>query len=66
MVAKKTLRKLPSNKVNIFRIKNRRGYAALCMNHLTEGRSPVQAFERMIKAVKRSGYAIGGKIPRVR
>ena len=65
-MAKKNLKKLAAGKVNIFRIKNRRGFAALCMNHLTEGRTPVQSFERMIKAVKRSGYALTGAAPKAR
>ncbi len=65
-MAKKKLRKLSSGKVLIFRIKNRRGFAAVCMNNLTEGRSPQQAFERMIKAVKRSGFALAGNIPKAR
>ncbi len=40
--------------VKIFKIKNRKGYAALCAGHLTEGRSPQQAFSRMVKAVRRT------------
>lgn len=39
--------------VNIFKIKNRRGYAAVCASHLTEGRTAQQAYERMVKAVRR-------------
>ncbi|MBU0549727.1 MAG: hypothetical protein KJ838_05380 [Candidatus Omnitrophica bacterium] len=40
------------NKINvkIFKIKNRRDYAALFANHLTEGKTPQQTFERMVKA----------------
>ena len=63
---KKTLRKLSSSKVTIFKIKNRRGYAAVSMNNLTEGRTPVQAFERMIKAVKRAGFELKGNAPKPR
>lgn len=62
-MAKKTLRKLASSKVKIFKIKNRRGYAAVAFNNLTEGRSPVEAFSRMAKAVKREGYDLNGKVP---
>ncbi len=65
-MVKKNFKKLTAGRVWIFRIKNRRGYAAICMNNLTEGRSPDQAFERMIKAVKRSGYALTGKAPKAR
>jgi effector-binding domain-containing protein len=42
-------------KVKMFKIKNRKGYAALCNNHLTEGRTSFQAYQRMIKALKRNG-----------
>jgi len=40
--------------VNVFKIANRRGYAALCAGHLTEGASRKQALERMEKALKRT------------
>ena len=60
-MASKTFKKLSSSKVNIFKIKNRRGYAAICMNNLTEGNTPVQAFSRMVKAVKRAGFELRGK-----
>ncbi len=63
---KKKLKRLPSGRVTIFKIKNRRGFAAVCMNNLTEGRTPVQAFYRMVKAVKRAGYDLTGKIPGAR
>lgn len=62
----KTLRKLPASRVSIFKIQNRRGYAAICQSHLTEGKTPLQAFERMVKAVKRAGYEVQGKAPKTR
>lgn len=65
-MALKQLRKLSPGKVTIFKIKNRRGYAAVCLNHLTEGSSPVQAFYRMTKAVKRNGFRLEGNAPRPR
>ncbi len=43
-------------KVKIFKIRNRKGYACLCLNHLTEGRTPYEAYRRMIKALRRSGF----------
>lgn len=55
-MAKKNLRKLSRGKVSTFKIRNRRGYAAICMNNLTEGRTVDQAIARMAKAVKRLGY----------
>jgi hypothetical protein len=39
--------------IKTFKIKNRRGYAAICDNHLTEGTTPAQARDRMQKALKR-------------
>jgi hypothetical protein len=63
---KKTLKKLSTSKVTIFKIKNRRGFAAISLNNLTEGNTPVQAFARMAKAVKRLGYELNGGIPRVK
>jgi hypothetical protein len=65
-MAKRRLKKLSAGNVTIFKIKNRRGYAALCLKNLTEGRTPVQAFYRMVKAVKRAGYELTGNLPRSR
>ncbi|MCX5700873.1 MAG: hypothetical protein NTZ63_04970 [Candidatus Omnitrophica bacterium] len=41
-------------KVHIFKIKNREGYAALCCDHLTEGKTSDEAYERMVKAMRRT------------
>jgi len=41
------------NNVQVFKIKNRKGYAALCCGHLTEGKTPEQARARMEKALRR-------------
>ncbi len=60
----KKLKKLSTSKVTIFKIKNRRGFAAVSLNNLTEGNTPVQAFNRMAKAVKRLGYEFSGTVPR--
>jgi hypothetical protein len=40
--------------VVIFKIRNRRGYAAICCEHLTEGSSQQEAYDRMVKAVRRT------------
>jgi hypothetical protein len=45
--------KIGNKTVKVFKIKNRRGYAAICGDCLTEGRSPSVAHDRMVKAVKR-------------
>lgn len=41
-------------KVEIFKIKNRLGFAAVCCQHLTEGHTPQEAYARMVKAIRRS------------
>ncbi len=46
-------KKISSNRVKVFKIKNRKGYAAICCNNLTEGSSVAQALERMNKALRR-------------
>ncbi|MFA6350167.1 MAG: hypothetical protein WCY12_04500 [Candidatus Omnitrophota bacterium] len=38
----------------IFKIKNRNGYAAVCCDHLTEGKTTQEAYDRMVKAIRRS------------
>lgn len=46
--------KIKRSSIKTFKIKNRRGYAALYSNHLTEGRTGEQAIARMAKALRRS------------
>jgi hypothetical protein len=41
-------------KVEIFKIKNRAGFAAVCCQHLTEGATAGEAYQRMVKAIRRS------------
>ena len=41
-------------KVDIFKIKNRAGFAAVCFQYLTEGKTPQEAYDRMVKALRRS------------
>ncbi|MFH1062685.1 MAG: hypothetical protein V1747_07365 [Candidatus Omnitrophota bacterium] len=54
----KTLKKISHKAVKIFKIANRKGYGAVCLNNLTEGSTPNQTYQRMRKAVKRSGYEL--------
>ena len=55
------IEKIGHLKVEIFRIKNRKGYAAVCFEHLTEGASAQEAYERMVKALRRSkNQELGG------
>jgi len=44
-------------KIRIFKIKNRTGYAALCCEHLTEGKTRDEARARMDKALRRKKKA---------
>ncbi len=55
----KVLKKVPRSRASIFKIKNRKGYAAVCVNNLTEGATRGMALTRMNKALKRSGYTLG-------
>jgi hypothetical protein len=45
---------MAQKKITVFKIKNRSGYAALCSEHLTEGRNKGQAMARMLKALNRT------------
>ena len=46
--------KIGKKTVRVFKIRNRQGFAALCDDHLTEGQTISQAFDRMVKAVQRT------------
>lgn len=45
--------KIEGKRVELFKIKNRKGYAAICNGCLTEGRSKEEALKRMLKALRR-------------
>ena len=55
------MRKLSMKDVTFFRIANRRGYAAIARNNLTEGRTIYQAYSRLMKACRRTGYTLPEK-----
>ena len=50
--------KISAQKIKIFKIANRKGYAAICLKNLTEGRTTYQAYARMGKALKRKGIEL--------
>ena len=50
--------RLSAQKVKMFKIRNRKGYAAVCKDNLTEGRTPYQAYLRLAKALKRTGVSL--------
>jgi ribosomal protein L25 (general stress protein Ctc) len=45
---------MKKGKLKVFKIRNRKGYAAICAGHLTEGRSVELARQRMLKALRRT------------
>ena len=45
---------MAKSNIIVFKIKNRSGYAAICSEHLTEGKSKEEALARMTKALKRT------------
>ena len=45
--------KIKGKTVTVFKIRNRKGYAAMCCNNLTEGRDRQEACARMEKALSR-------------
>jgi len=57
-MGKAALKKISVSKIRIFKIKNRKGYAAVCLNNLTEGKTTYQVYDRMLKALKRKGIGI--------
>lgn len=58
MAKKKALKPIQKTRVKIFKIANRRGFAALCNQNLTEAGTPFKAYARMQKAVKRQGLCL--------
>jgi hypothetical protein len=53
------LKKVPASQVKVFKIRNRKGYAVICRDNLTEGSTRKQAMDRMDKALKRTGLTLG-------
>ena len=39
------LRPVGADQITIFKIRNRQGYAAICLENLTEGKTPEEAFQ---------------------
>ncbi len=46
--------KISRKTVKVFKMKNRKGIAAICDDHLTEGSTEKQALARMEKAIART------------
>lgn len=60
------LHKVHAREITIFKIANRKGYAAICRQHLTEGRSVPQAYARLIKSCSRKGLGLPENPPAAR
>ena len=58
MAREKVLKKIAMNQATIFKIKNRKGFAVICRENLTEGATKPQAIDRMNKALKRIGLTL--------
>jgi len=58
----RALRKVSGSQIKVFRIKNRRGYAAVCLDNLTEGRTAAQAVSRLKHPLRRMGYALPDRL----
>ncbi len=53
-LGKEHMMKIGKRSVKVFKMKNRKGYAALCCDHLTEGLTQKQSLVRMEKALART------------
>ena len=56
--AVQALKKISSKKVKVFKLRNRRSYAAICMDNLCEGTTPQQAIRRLYHPLRRMGYEL--------
>ena len=54
----KTLKKISKAQVKVFKVRNRRSYAAICLDNLCEGSSPKQAIRRLYHPLRRMGYEL--------
>lgn len=52
------LKKITPARIKVFKVKNRRCYAAICMDNLCEGRTPQQAIRRLYHPLRRMGYEL--------
>ena len=62
----KPLKKLSSAQVTVIKLKNRRGFAAIALNNLTEGNTAPQAFQRLHHPLRRLGFSLPDRVPSVR
>ena len=56
--SQKPLKKISAKQVKVFKIRNRRAYAAICMDNLCEGTTASQAIRRLYHPLRRMGYEL--------
>lgn len=66
MAKQKQLKRIKSKLITVFKLKNRKGYAAICLNNLTEGATALQAFRRLMHPLHRLGYELPTSAPKLR
>lgn len=54
----KVLKKIKPSQIKVFKVRNRRSYAAICMDNLCEGTTPKQAIRRLYHPLRRMGYEL--------
>ncbi len=54
----KSLKKISAKQIKVFKVRNRRCYAAICMDNLCEGSTPKQAIQRLYHPLRRMGYEL--------
>ena len=54
----KPLKKISAKQVQVFKVRNRRSYAAICMDNLCEGDTPLEAICRLYHPLRRMGYEL--------
>ena len=52
------LKKMPRSRVQLIRLRNRKGFAAICLNNLTEGATAALAINRLKHPLKRMGFEL--------
>lgn len=52
------LKKISDRHIQVFKVKNRSGYAAVCMDNLCEGSTAQQAIRRLYHPLRRMGYEL--------
>ena len=56
--------KISNKSVKTIKLRNRKGYAAICGDCLTEGKTQQEAIDRMVKAINRVEKKMKSKLKR--